>query len=243
MATRQFFRRTLLFLTLIALPITLNYYSVYLIIQSASEGVANFSFFFWIAFAVTSLLFGRAACGYICPLGAIQETKDRMVEKKLVRVRYLKLIKYALAVLWVGTIVWAAIYAGGYKRVDLLYYTEGGVSVSSAQNLFMYYTVLLVALLPAFFLGKRAFCHYFCPWGVLNLLSTRLGRWLHLPMLHLRADPSACKSCKRCDRECPMSLPVNEMVQRRDMRNDECILCGSCVDNCPQKAIRYGWKR
>jgi ferredoxin len=39
-----------------------------------------------------------------------------------------------------------------------------------------------------------------------------------------------------------MSLPVRDMVAREDMANNECLLCGSCVDNCPQKVIRYTWR-
>ena len=105
MATRQKVRLTVLFLILITFPITLNYFSVFLIIQASSEGVMAFTFFFWVAFAVTSLFFGRAACGYVCPLGAYQETKDRMAPKKLARIRYLKIIKYIFAVAWVGAIV------------------------------------------------------------------------------------------------------------------------------------------
>jgi ferredoxin len=36
-----------------------------------------------------------------------------------------------------------------------------------------------------------------------------------------------------------MSLDVNGMVQKEAMEHTECILCGTCVDNCPAKAIRF----
>jgi ferredoxin len=38
-----------------------------------------------------------------------------------------------------------------------------------------------------------------------------------------------------------MSLPVEEMVNRKNMENKECILCGTCVDGCKQGAIIYNW--
>ncbi|MFC2010403.1 4Fe-4S binding protein [Chloroflexota bacterium] len=98
MAIRQKIRLGILFIILLTFPITLNYFSVYLIIDASSQGVIAFTFFFWSLFLVTALFLGRAACGYICPLGAIQETKDRMGAKKLARIKYLKLIKYVLAV-------------------------------------------------------------------------------------------------------------------------------------------------
>jgi ferredoxin len=38
-----------------------------------------------------------------------------------------------------------------------------------------------------------------------------------------------------------MSLDVNAMVQFGKMENAECILCGTCVDNCARNAIRYSF--
>jgi polyferredoxin len=101
----------------------------------------------------------------------------------------------------------------------------------------------MVAWLPALILGKRAFCHYLCPFGVLNMVASKLGQWLRLPQLHLRAQPERCVACHRCERACPMSLPVTAMVQRGDLRHRECILCGTCIDTCPKDSLRYGFGR
>jgi NAD-dependent dihydropyrimidine dehydrogenase PreA subunit len=38
-----------------------------------------------------------------------------------------------------------------------------------------------------------------------------------------------------------MSLNVMEMVQKQEMNNTECILCGSCVDGCPKKAVKFAF--
>jgi ferredoxin len=40
-----------------------------------------------------------------------------------------------------------------------------------------------------------------------------------------------------------MSLPVSQMVARGDMADTECILCGTCADNCKGGAIRYAFGR
>ncbi len=228
----------MLFLTF---PITLNYFSVYLIIESASLGIANFSFFFWSLWVLAGLVLGRAGCGYICPLGAIQETADRMIEKRLKRVKYLKSVKYILSVLWVGAVVSAAIAAGGYRNIDLLYNTRSFVSVDSLQSLFMYFTVVLIVLIPALIFGKRGFCHYFCPWGVLNIAGTKVKNFLKYPSLKLKADNGTCKQCELCNPRCTMSLNVSQMVKSDSMANNECILCGACVDYCPNGAIKYTW--
>jgi polyferredoxin len=243
MVLRQKIRLTILFLILITFPITLNYFSVFLIIQASSEGVMAFSFLFWSLFTVTALFLGRAACGYICPLGAFQEAKDRMAPKRLGRIKYLKVVKYILAFAWVGAIVYSAISAGGYKEVNLLYNTESGISVDSAQGWITYSFIVLGILLSVFFIGKRGFCHYFCPWGVLNMVATRIKNFFRWPSLHLEISTDKCQQCHTCDRNCPMSLPISGMVQAGSMVNNECILCRTCADNCPNGVIQYSWHR
>jgi len=243
LALRQKIRLTVLFLVLLTFPITLNYFSVYLIIESSAQGIMAFTLFFWASFTVTSLVLGRSACGYFCPLGAIQETKDRMAPKKLARIRYLKIIKYVFAVAWVGAVIYAAVSAGGYRQIDLLYNTESGVSVDSVQGWFTYFVIVFVILLPVFFIGKRGFCRYFCPWGVLNIIGTRIKNLFRWPSLHLKASSEKCKQCLTCEQNCPMSLEVSKAVASGSMDQTECILCGTCADNCPNGVIEYSWRR
>ena len=72
-----------------------------------------------------------------------------------------------------------------------------------------------------------------------------IGRWIRnlfkWPSLRLVADAASCSNCQTCTRNCPMSLDVNAMVQREDMEDGECILCGNCVDGCPKDAIRFSF--
>jgi len=244
MALRQKVRLSLLFLIALTFPITMNYLSVYLIIESAGQGIVAFTLLFWSAFLATALFLGRAACGYICPLGALQETRDKMAPKnRLARIKYLKWVKYVLAVGWMGGIAAAAISAGGYKTVNLLYNMPSGISVDSPMNWITWGMIVLIVLLPAFFIGKRGFCHYFCPWGVLNMTVTKIRDFIRLPGLRLKSKPDECKQCHSCDRACPMSLTVSEMAKSGSMKNSECILCGTCADTCPNGVITYEWSR
>lgn len=72
-------------------------------------------------------------------------------------------------------------------------------------------------------------------------MGTKIKDRLGYPSLHLDASPGNCKNCGKCDRSCPMSLPVSKMVAGGKMKDTECIMCASCVDNCPAKAIKYAW--
>lgn len=72
------------------------------------------------------------------------------------------------------------------------------------------------------------------------VIGSKFGDLLHIKILRLDANKDACVNCHVCDKSCPMSLNVAEKVQIEKMDDKECIiLCGACVDNCPQKAIAY----
>ena len=59
-----------------------------------------------------------------------------------------------------------------------------------------------------------------------------------LLFLGLAAASERCTQCGRCTSACPMSLPVDALVQRGDMEHAECILCANCVDACPRDVIQ-----
>lgn len=71
------------------------------------------------------------------------------------------------------------------------------------------------------------------------ILGRKLAHLVRVPALRLRADSARCTNCNTCSANCPASLDVNAMVQAGKMEACECILCGSCVDACPARAIRY----
>jgi len=115
------------------------------------------------------------------------------------------------------------------------------VSVSEPGNYFVFYLVLALIAVPAVAIGRRAFCHYVCWMAPFMVIGSKMRDALRLPALHLRADKSKCIDCKTCTKNCPMSLDVNRMVQAQTIKDTECILCGTCVDGCRQKAIRYSF--
>jgi len=94
LATRQKVRLFILFVLAITFPITVDYFSVVIPIPATKEGVLAISSVFWLLWFITAFYFGRAGCGYVCPLGALQETKDRMWPKRLPKIRNLKIVKY-----------------------------------------------------------------------------------------------------------------------------------------------------
>ncbi|MEA4907298.1 MAG: 4Fe-4S binding protein [Chloroflexi bacterium] len=237
---RQRIRKALLILAFLSFPITMNFLSPYVVIDGAMGGVLTGSLVMFGLMFLSALFLGRLWCGWACPGAGMQEIAGPL-NNRAVHPGKIDWIKWVIWVPWISLIVWLVFQAGGSARLDLLYLTENGVSVSEPSRFFVYYMVVGVFILLAALVGRRAGCHTIC-WMAPFMI---LGRWIRnrfaWPALRLRADAAACQDCKVCTQNCPMSLDVNAMVQRGHMEHPECILCGSCVDNCASRAIRYSF--
>jgi ferredoxin-type protein NapH len=242
----QRIRKALVILTFLSFPITMNYLSPYVIVDGAMHGIVNGSLVMFGVMFLSSLFLGRLWCGWVCPGGGLQEIVEP-VNNKPVNSSKIDWVKWVIWVPWLALIVWFAFRAGGYKTVDLLYHTQNGISVAGTADrpifvaYIIYYVVVTLFLGLAIFAGRRAGCHTIC-WMAPFMM---IGRWIRNRFgwysLRLVADKSECSDCKSCTKTCPMSLDVNAMVQVEKMENAECILCGTCVDNCTKKAIRYSF--
>ena len=246
LSLRQRIRKAMVILSFLSFPITMNFLSPYVIIDGATNGILNGSLVMFGLMFTSSLFLGRAWCGWVCPGGGMQEIVEP-VNNRPVNGRKINWIKWLIWIPWISLIIFLALSAGGYQSMDLLYHTQGGISVAGSPDrpiLFayvIYYIVIGLFIGLAIFVGRRAGCHSIC-WMAPFMI---IGRWIRnrfaWPSLRLIADPAACADCKTCTSNCPMSLDVNAMVQIRQMENTECILCGTCVDNCAKHAIRYSF--
>jgi polyferredoxin len=228
---------------LLLLPVTLNYFSPYLIIDGLINKVAAGAFFVWLAMFITSLFFGRAFCAYVCPYGGLQMTTDLVLQKPLRQIPWLRRVRYTLGFIWLGAILIAFISSIGSIKIDFFYLAESFVSVDNFQKLIFYYVIVVLLSLMPVFMGKRATCHYLCPMSILNVMGTKIKNAINLPSLRLQTDGSKCVGCKQCTKACPMSLKVHEMVKKENMHNNDCILCGECCKACKAAAIKRVYRK
>jgi polyferredoxin len=237
LAARQRVRKALIIASLLLFPITINYFSPYVIIDGAAQGIVNGSLIVFALQFASALFVGRLWCGWACPAAGLAEVCTAVNDK---RVRpWLRWLKWAIWAPWLALIVYVVVRAGGYRQFDFFHLSERIISVDEPAKYVIYYAVVGLFAGLAVAVGRRAGCHTICwmaPFMVLGRKVRNVFRW---PALHLRANVEACTNCKRCTRDCPMSLDVNTMVQAEYMEHSECILCGTCVDVCPHDAIRY----
>jgi polyferredoxin len=236
----------LLFVSLLLFPATLYYFSPALILQGASQGIINGSFIVFGLMFLSALFVGRLWCGWGCPAGALQELGQAINSKRTLGGKF-DWAKWVIWLPWIGLIVALVIGAGGLHRVDPLFQLEGGVTMALPLDdggppwFMIYYIIIALFLGMAVIFGRRAGCHTICwmaPFMVIGRRLRNLARW---PALRLVAQPANCSNCQTCTRNCPMSLDVNDMVQRAQMEDSECILCGNCVDGCSKAAIRFAF--
>ncbi|HEX3046516.1 MAG TPA: 4Fe-4S dicluster domain-containing protein [Bacillota bacterium] len=236
---RQKIRKALIIISFLLFPVTLNYLSPYLIIEGTAQGIITGSFLVFGILFLSSLFMGRAFCGWVCPGAGLQETCAAVRDRRVTRGNW---VKYLIWVPWISLIIWLAVRGHGYRILDPLYRTEHGISVTDAQNFIIFYTVIGLVVILAFTVGRRSFCHHGCWMAPFMILGTKLRNLFKWPALHLKAEPSNCISCKRCTKECPMSLEVDQLIKKERFSHSECILCGNCVDVCPKNVIKYTWK-
>lgn len=240
MKTRQKVRKGIILFSFFLFPAIFYYLSPVLIVEASSEGIVNGSFVLFILMFISSLFLGRGYCGWVCPGAGCQEAIFLARDKKVTRGDY---IKWLIWVPWIITIVLLAIRAGGYRRVDVFYLTSHGLSIGDVQSFITYLFVLLVLIvMPAFVFGRRSFCHHLCWMAPFMIVGRKIRNHFQWASLQLKSDSEICKHCHTCTEQCPMSLPVEEMVSHKNMENTECILCGTCVDGCKEGAITYDWE-
>jgi polyferredoxin len=221
-------------------PVIYYYFSPYLIIMGASEGIITGSLLVFATLFASSLFVGRVFCGWICPAGATQEL-CAIVRKKGFKNGKKNLIKYAIWTPWIAIIALMFFQAGGVKAVDPLYQTYYGISVSNIYSAVIFIAIAGLIAGIALVTGKRASCHIICWMAPFMIIGRKIRNTVNWPSLQLVADKEKCVNCLVCKQECPMSLAVESMVQQNSMENSECILCGSCVNSCPKQVIKYSF--
>ena len=188
------------------------------------------------------VILGRTICGWLCPLGLIQELLHKIPTYKLKKsriTRALSWLKYVvLAVFVVAIPLWYGLrhdipVPGFCKYICPAGTFEGAVGLLSNPNntglfgmlgiLFTRkFTIMLIIGLACVFC-YRSFCRFLCPLGAIYGLFNRFC------LVGVRVDEDRCNHCGACVRNCGMDV--------RHVGDHECIHCARCMDSCAQKAI------
>lgn len=191
-----------------------------------------------------SIILGRTICGYLCPMGLIQELLYKIKSPKFKKnkiTRALSYFKYVL--LFVLVIALPLIY--GMQSMPLpafcKYVCPSGTSLGAIfllshpnnndffgmlGSLFTWKFLLLVIFAVGSVFFFRFFCRFFCPLGAIYGLFNKLS------IIGVKVDKSKCTNCSACITHCKMDV--------KEVGDHECIQCGECRSVCHCNAI--SWK-
>ena len=199
----------------------------------------------WYVLGILSLfgvIFGRTICGWLCPLGLIQELlhkiptpkiRKSLITRALSWLKYIILAVFAAAIpLWYGLkhnlplpafckyICPAGTFEGA---MGLLSNPANTARFSMLGILFTrkFIIMLIIGLFCVF--CYRSFCRFICPLGAVYGLFNRFN------IIGVKVDSVKCSGCGSCVRSCGMDV--------RHVGDHECINCGRCMEVCPEKAI------
>ena len=192
---------------------------------------------FFGTFIVCAVLLGRVLCGFICPLGFVQDVAHKA--RQALHIEGVSFNERMYAVLrlvkWIMLVIFLGIgFIGGnfcdFCPAAAISPALAGFKLSLGLGGFF----LIVVIVSGFF-KRRSFCNI-CPLGYI------LGLTRKASLFKLKKDAVACTECGACYEACPMGIKsiftVREgkkgELRKIDVTTPDCIMCGECVRRCPE---------
>ena len=235
---RSKIRKGLVYLALLIFPLTMNYFSPYLSVMAAMEGIIAGCILVFALMFLSGLFFGRAWCAWICPMAGLSELTNSLNARTVNRKKLSK-VRYTIFVFWFLTIILFLILRGGILGIEPFFMSDNLISVDEPFKYITYYMVLAIFIVPNLVFGKRASCHSVCWMSPFLEAGFLFGRLLKFRQLRIISDKDICVHCRKCNIICPMSINVMEELNTGKIATKDCILCGECVDICPKKVLQY----
>lgn len=161
---------------------------------------------------------GRFFCGYLCPVGTVQEIAYHVPVRKT----DLQQKTAFMALRAVFFILFLVMALGFSASLLALFGIRDFFHLLITTGTLTFIIILLLSMTL-----YRPFCRMVCPFGALLSLAALKSRF----RLH---RTNSCIECKKCESACPTD------EAKRDDGKAECYLCGRCTDICPAAgALKY----
>lgn len=194
-----------------------------------------------------TLLGPKLFCGWICPVGAIQELIAMLADKlKIKRARFsfraaltIRSGVFLFFIFLSATAILNITHQGRifarslYDYINAFHGLELALESSLGDYLVHYLPFVLTVILA--FKYYRPFCHFVCPLGI-------YAHWLEqVALFRIRLNTKSCTDCGICSSQSPCAA-IPDILKASPLRPD-CFACNICIESCPENALDVGIKR
>ncbi|MBD3228574.1 MAG: 4Fe-4S binding protein [Candidatus Lokiarchaeota archaeon] len=183
-------------------------------------------------FILSTILFGRTFCAYVCPLGSAQELISRVQFKSKIKKskyivnipsKYLNYVRLGFFILMI--IIALTVGIAIFQLINPFMGFTIFRNLTSITTIILPIILLAIVLISSLFI-YRPWCRIFCPFGMIAWLMSRFSIF----KLRRTAD---CTDCKACEKVCPTKESY------RESKKSACYQCVRCIDICPNDAIKF----
>ncbi|MBQ9268240.1 MAG: 4Fe-4S binding protein [Oscillospiraceae bacterium] len=177
-----------------------------------------------------ALLLGRFICGFLCPMGLLQDVAHGIRQKAKVEGVAMTDKMYAALtpVKWMMVFLLLGLSFLGGNFCNFCPVVAVSPILAGIQTSLYFSGFFMIFVLIGSFFKRRFFC-LICPLGVL------LGLLHRITPFRIKKDCTACTECGACYEACPMGIrQIYTEREKTDVTDMNCILCGECVRKCPE---------
>lgn len=212
-----------------------------------------------LAFFTFFMVLNKAFCGWVCPLGSVQEFLYA-IGRRLAMVAHtlptgwlpvVRSIKWFLLLFFVfllplaAGLGWLPSAAGEAwcrvcpSRIVTTLLSGDGEQIALAIGdrgdilLGLLGNLLFGFMVTAAVVVRQPFCRI-CPMLAFNAIFQRVA-----PLRLTKTPHPNCGHCHNCHAACPMEIAEIATPQEKNIFHDDCTLCGRCIEFCPQDRVLH----
>lgn len=174
---------------------------------------------------VGAVLAGRLLCGWVCPIGFIQELVHKVPLPKFRTPKPFRYVKFfVLGLLVIGLPYALAEKSYGTAAYVCTYCPAGAMAWGLPGVLFgldwpsLGALVVLGVVVLAMLFTFRPICSVLCPIGAVYSLANKIS------LFSIKVDREKCTGCSKCQDACPSGIGPLE-----NPRDGECFYCLECL--------------
>lgn len=213
----------------------------------ASREFSEQAFFSVITLMGLYLIFGRAFCGWVCPMDFLFEIINKAKKWQKMKLKISTHIGFAVVIVFLIFSYFTEIpFFTNYLShlTNFFRMLTSGVFLSLNlpvdKTVFYFSGGIIFLLLGLEYFFPRLWCRVLCPLGKIYGIFNKMS------LLRLKLQIGQCWRCNLCEQICYMDVRISS-ANKPLLRDSNCIYCGKCIEGCSEKAkiikMNFGWRQ